>query len=195
VIDLWPYRWISEARILKRMTLATGTHRSGPAFDTQLADGTPVTIRPIRATDASDLVAFHEALSAETAYKRFFGPHPHLSPDEVRRFTTIDYKDRFALVAVSEGKLVAVGRFDRLAAADSAELAFVVADALQGHGIGTLLLKLLIVEAQERGIRRLQADTLGTNQAMLHVFQSSGFKVTDWKEGVIHVELPILGVS
>jgi RimJ/RimL family protein N-acetyltransferase len=170
----------------------TETDLSSWTFDARLADGTAIMVRPIRTTDEADLVAFHENLSAETIYKRFFGAHPHLSPDEVRSFTTVDYKDRFALIAVHRGDLVGVGRFDRLPGTDRAELAFVVADALQGHGIGTLLLRLLIVVAQERGIRCLQAETLGTNQAMLDVFLASGFRLTEWMGGgVVRVELPI----
>ena len=80
-------------------------------LDTQLEDGTPISIRPIRPNDIGELVAFHDRLSADTVYRRFFGPHPHLSPEEARRFTTVDYRDRFALVARCAGQLVAVVRF------------------------------------------------------------------------------------
>ena len=89
------------------------------------------------------LIAFHEALSPDTIRLRFFSPHPHLRPDEVSHFTTVDYHDRVALVALIGPTMVAVGRYERLSGTTSAEVAFVVADAYQGRGLGTLLLEKL----------------------------------------------------
>jgi GNAT superfamily N-acetyltransferase len=89
----------------------------------------------------------------------------------------VDYSQRFALVAILDGELVGVARFDRLDP-DAAEVAFVVADAQEGRGIGSLLLEHLAGAARERDISRFEADTLLSNSAMLGVFRDAGFEAT-----------------
>src|SRR3954467_10889809 len=72
-----------------------------PAPDAvRLPDGTEVVVRPIRPDDADALVALHARLSADTIYRRYFGARPHLSPADVDRFTRVDGRARFALVAM-----------------------------------------------------------------------------------------------
>jgi acetyl coenzyme A synthetase (ADP forming)-like protein len=160
-------------------------------IDAVLADGATVHIRPIRPTDAAALVTFHSGLSFETVYRRFFSVHPTLSEEEVARFTTVDYQDRFALVATLEDEIVAVARYDRTSV-DTAEVAFVVSDAEQGRGIGALLLEQLAGAARERGIRAFTAETMLGNHAMLGVFRDAGFGMhTTTSGGIVVVELAI----
>ncbi len=149
-------------------------------------------VRPIRPDDAARLVAFHRQLSPHSVYMRFFTFHPTLTDDEVLRFTTVDYVDRLALVATVGDRLVAVGRFDRAAGETEAEVAFVVADAYQHHGIGSLLLDELIRAGQQRGVETFRADTLAENSAMLDVFRHAGFPVTSGIEyGTVTLRFPI----
>lgn len=137
-------------------------------------------------------MTFHDHLSDETIYRRFFGIHPHLSPAEVERFTTVDYRDRLALVAEIDGRLAAVARYDRFPGTDRAEVAFVVADAYQQHGLGTLLLARLTDAARQRGIAVFEAATLGRNQLMREVFRHAGFRCEERNlDGVIEVTFPI----
>jgi GNAT superfamily N-acetyltransferase len=149
-------------------------------------------VRPVRPEDASRLVAFHRHLSARSTYLRFFSPHPELSDAEVVRFTTVDYDDRLALVALDGDRLIGVGRFDRGPGDAEAEIAFVVADEYQHHGIGALLLDELARAARQRGIESFRADTLAENRAMLDVFHHAGFLVTsDVEFGTVRVRFPI----
>ena len=148
--------------------------------------------RPIRPGDAGALVRFHEGLSSESQYLRFFSTHPHLSAREVERFTVVDYRNRLALVIEKEEVLIAVARFDRLAGTTVAEVAFVVADAYHHHGLATMLLRRLARAALDRGVDRFYAETLPMNQAMLGVFRDSGFPVVSrFDRGVVKVEFPI----
>jgi GNAT superfamily N-acetyltransferase len=157
--------------------------------------GERVHLRPIRPDDAAALVAFHEGLSAHSVYMRFFGFHPLLSAREVERFTQVDYVDRLALVVEAQGRLVAVGRFDRVLGTSTAEVAFLVDDAYQHQGIGTLLADELAAAAWARGITELVADTLPENSGMLEVFRCIGFPVTsDFEDGVVRVRFPIVPV-
>ena len=160
--------------------------------EARLSDGRRATIRPIRTGDADALWNFHEHLSSETVYRRFFSIHPHLYANEVERFTTVDYRNRLALVVEIAGQLCAVARYELQAGADQAEAAFVVADALQGRGVGALLLEHLAAAARRRGIASFVAQTLGSNYAMQHVFRHAGFKCVErWADGIIDVSFPI----
>lgn len=133
-------------------------------------------VRPILPGDAESLVAFHEGLSPETVYLRFFAVHPHLSPAEVERLTHVDGSDRLALVALAGPTLIGVARYERSASDPrSAEVAFVVADRYQGHGIGSMLLHRLAAYAVGAGIDTLSAVTLLENHSMQEVFRHSGF--------------------
>ena len=149
-------------------------------------------LRPIRPDDAERLVQFHNDLSPHSCYLRFFSFHPTLSPKEVERFTCVDYLDRLGLVAELDGVLLAVARFDRYESTSEAEVAFVVADDYQHHGIGSLLLDELVKAARERGIKTFLAETLSENRAMLDVFLHAGFEVrTNTECGTVYLRFDI----
>ncbi|MGA2529266.1 MAG: bifunctional GNAT family N-acetyltransferase/acetate--CoA ligase family protein [Acidimicrobiales bacterium] len=161
------------------------------ACDVLLADGRTARLRAIRPEDASALRALGEKLSTETVYFRFFSPRRSITDEEIAHFATVDYEDRLALVAVVDGELVAVARYDRCGDdssavvpgdgisadqhKDEAEVAFVVRDDQQGRGLGTVLLEHLASAAVQRGIGRFVADTLPDNYRMINVFRSVGF--------------------
>jgi GNAT superfamily N-acetyltransferase len=161
-----------------------------------LSDGVAVRVRAIGPDDADGLRCFHSRLSHESIVLRFFGPHPRLSDPEVERFTHVDGVDRVALVAVLASEIVAVARYDRPTGAEEAEVAFVVDDAYQGRGLGTILLQHLAETARAHGIRRLSADTLSENFRMLHVFRDAGFPRTFTRDSeVMHVVMDISSSS
>jgi GNAT superfamily N-acetyltransferase len=160
--------------------------------DRSTVDGITVHLRPICPDDAEPLEEFHRHLSPETVHRRFFSAHPILRPQEVEWFTHVDYERRLALVAEIDGELVAVGRYDRSGNEPEAEVAFVVADRYQHHGIGTLLLEELAAAAWDRDITEFVAQTLSENNAMLRVFFDSGFPVRSAAGGgTVSVRFPI----
>lgn len=178
------------------MSASTETVRAASAASDEvvLRDGTRAEIMPMHRTDAGRLVRFHHTLSPETRRLRFFTFHPELSPKELHRFTHVDHHDREALVAVIDDEIVAVARFDRLAAgADAeAEAAFVVADSWQGRGLGTLLFQALASRARAVGIARFHADTLGENHRMLKVFLHAGLPVRQhFEDSLVHLTLEL----
>ena len=155
-------------------------------------DGLRYHVRPIRPDDAGRLVEFHRHLSPHSVYMRFFTFHPTLSEGEVTRFTTVDYVNRLALVATADDRLIAVGRFDRPPGETEAEVAFVVADEYQHHGIGSLLLDELARAARPRGVEVFRAETLAENGAMLDVFRHAGFPISSGIEyGTVTLRFPI----
>jgi GNAT superfamily N-acetyltransferase len=118
--------------------------------------------------------------------------HPDLSRKEIDHLTSVDYVDRLALVVEDAGRLVAVGRYDRLPGTAEAEVAFVVADAYQHVGLGTLLLEHLAGAARRNGISVFQATVLAENREMLDVFRASGLLLDTTNDfGVISVRMSI----
>jgi acetyl coenzyme A synthetase (ADP forming)-like protein len=144
--------------------------------DVVLSDGGTVLVRPIRPDDALALARFHEALSPESIYLRYFSPHPHLSDSELEYLTTIDYRLRMALVAILGEEIVGVARYEGREGKTNAEVAFLIDDRHQGRGIGTVLLEWLAAAAREAGITEFYATTLWENQRMLNVFREAGFQ-------------------
>jgi GNAT superfamily N-acetyltransferase len=157
-----------------------------------LVDDILLTVRPISPEDAGALQAFHAHLSSQTIYLRYFYPHHILSASEIEHLTRVDGVDRLALVVEHDGQLVAVGRYDRLAESGEAEVAFVVADEFQHHGIGTFLLQRLADAARSVGIVCLTAEVLAENHTMLDVFFGSGFPIDSTHDcGVVELRLSI----
>lgn len=145
-------------------------------IDAVLADGGTVHIRPIRSDDAGAHRAFFARQSKQSVYNRFFGPRKELTDYEVARFTTVDFHDRMAFVAFLGEEMIAVGRYDGIAGAHEAEVAFAVADEHQGRELARLLLDCLATYAAGEGILRFAADTLMDNRRMLGVFRAAGFR-------------------
>jgi acyl-CoA synthetase (NDP forming)/GNAT superfamily N-acetyltransferase len=165
--------------------------------DVVVSDGGVVHLRPIRPEDADALVAFHAKLSDRTRYLRYFGPYPRMPERDLHRFTHVDHRNRVALVAVLDEEIIGVGRYDRLGSSGTAdtadaEVAFVVADAHQGRGIGSILLEHLAAAARERGIKRFVAEVLAENSRMVRVFTDAGYSAKyEYDSGVVHLTFPI----
>lgn len=123
-------------------------------------------VRPIEPGDTEALRRMFYRLSSETVYKRFFRPIHEPNPSVLRYLCEVDHDRRDALVAVDPtGEVVAVARYDRLGDSDEAEVAVVVEDAWQGHGIGSRLVRKLAALAESRGLEVFTATMLGDNRA------------------------------
>ncbi|HEY7046875.1 MAG TPA: GNAT family N-acetyltransferase [Jatrophihabitantaceae bacterium] len=146
--------------------------------DVVVADGGTVHLRPMRPTDADAVVKFHAGLSPRTRYLRYFSAYPRIPERDLYRFTNVDHHDRVALVAWLGDEIIAVGRYEREPGTDEAEVAFVVADAHQGRGIGSVLLEHLAAAARESGVVRFTALVLAENDGMIRVFREAGYQTT-----------------
>ena len=158
-----------------------------------LDDGRRLTIRPIQADDTDRLMAMHRRHSPDTIRRRFFAMLPELHPTQAHRFTHVDGTDRAALVAVdAAGDLVGVARYDRFEGTTDAEMAVVVQDDYQHHGLGTTLVNELTRYARDHGIARFTADVLMENSPMFATFADAGLVGTSqYASGVAHLVLTI----
>jgi acetyl coenzyme A synthetase (ADP forming)-like protein len=142
-----------------------------------LRDGSTVHVRPVRPGDRPGLLAFYEQLSGESRAFRFFSPAADVEPF-VRRAVDVDYVERYGLVATSGADKAIVGHALYMTDASAqAEIAFAIADRLQGHGLGTILLAHLAETAEQHGVRTMRASVLPENRRMIEVFRESGFPV------------------
>lgn len=158
-----------------------------------LRDGRRVEIRALRPDDRNEMTAAIGRVSAQSLYRRFFGPKHHFSEQETSFFLNVDFANHVALVAVvnEQGRptIVGGGRYI-VVKPGQAEVAFAVIDEYQGQGIGAALMRHLTAIAREARLRKLIADVLPENGAMLKVFEKSGIPVSTTREGgVIHVTL------
>jgi acyl-CoA synthetase (NDP forming)/GNAT superfamily N-acetyltransferase len=161
--------------------------------DVLLSDGSAVHLRQIHPADAAAIVDLHSRLSDQTRYLRYFSPYPRIPERDLERFVNVDHHDREAFVIVSGSRIMAVGRYERLGpGSPEAEVAFVVEDAHQGRGIGSVLLEHLAQAARENGVDRFVAEVLPQNGGMLRVFSDFGYQVRrQYADGVVHLSFPI----
>lgn len=130
----------------------------------------------MRASDKDLMKAAFALLSPKSRYSRFFAPTAKLTASALHYFTEIDHHDHEALIALDEaGAMVGVARYVRKADDPAAgELAVTVADAWQGHGVGTALVALLADLARSAGIERFTGDVLWDNDPMHELLREFG---------------------
>jgi RimJ/RimL family protein N-acetyltransferase len=116
--------------------------------------------------------------STQSLRRRFFVTKKGFSEREVAFFLNIDFENHVALVAEidEDGHPVIIGGGRYVVVQPGqAEIAFVVVDAYQAKGLGTILMWHLAALAREAGLRELIAEVLPENTAMLKVFRKFGF--------------------
>jgi acetyltransferase len=147
-------------------------------------DGTQVTIRPIRPEDEPAMVHFHETLSEQSVYYRYFhmmNLEQRVRHERLTRICFIDYDREMALVAerhnpeTGNPEILAVARMTKILWGNEAEVAIIVSDQWQGRGLGKeLMARLLIIGADEK-LSRLTADILPENRSIMRVCEKLGF--------------------
>ena len=159
-----------------------------------LDDGTLIHFRPIHLTDESKMKDILYALSQETLYYRFMTHCHHLGHEQVRNFVYIDHRKDVAMVgtlpAAHGEEIIAIGRYYLDSKTNRAEVAFIIRDEWQGHGIGSFLFKHLVTIAKRNGISGFTAEVLRNNKKMQSVLLKSGFEVKSYlEEGVYSFQI------
>jgi acetyltransferase len=163
----------------------------------QMADGTDVTIRPIRPEDAALVKKFVHDLSEESKYFRFMNSVQELTEDMLARLTQLDYSREMALVAVVEEneqeEELGVARFSVNPDGDTCEFALVIADRIAGKGLGQKLMVSLMDAARSKGLKVIEGEVLNNNHRMLKLMGRLGFTVKTSEEdpAVMKVTKPL----
>jgi acetyl coenzyme A synthetase (ADP forming)-like protein len=171
-----------------------------PAHNSEavLRDGTSILIRMITPDDRERVRSVFDRMGPESVRHRFFGAKAMLQDSDLAYLATLDGSSRVALAATAthgdHEQILGIGRYIGLPGEHSniAEIAFDVADADQGRGIGTLLLEHLATIARGAGISMFRAEVEADNAQMLEVFGRCGFAVRETLYDHIHeIEFPI----
>ena len=126
-------------------------------------DGAGLLLRPVLPGDA-ERFKVSGAFSRQTLYRRYQGGVP--TEARLAYLFEVDYVDHFVWVVTDgeDGPVVADARFVRDQDDPTiAEIAFTVADAYQGRGIGTVLFAALAVAARVDGVTKFHARVLSDN--------------------------------
>ncbi len=159
----------------------------------QLESGLAGLLRPIEPSDRADVERLYGELSERSRRHRFWSAPPRLSTFLLDKLTNADGVDHVAWCFLGDDDPQAVGgasfwRFPD--EPDAAEFAVTVMDDAQRHGIGTLLLAKLWLEARARGIARFRAVALLENTRLANWMRAVGATVeaaaNQWE-----VELPL----
>jgi acetyltransferase len=167
-----------------------------------LRDGTPVTIRPIRPEDEPLMVKFHEGLSEESVYMRYFhmmNLTQRTAHERLTRICFIDYDREMALVAehtdpdTGEREIMGVSRLSRRGASpEEAEFSVLVSDRFQRRGVGTLLVGRILDVGRAEDLRRITAEILFDNRPMQDISRKLGFYLRrDTEEMVVKAALDL----
>jgi acetyltransferase len=152
----------------------------------KMKDGTAIMIRPIRPEDEPLLVKFHETLSEESVYHRYFNQiklDQRIAHERLTRICFNDYDREIALVAERKNpkggavEIVGVGRLSKARGRNEAEFSLLINDQWQRHGLGTELLKRLVHIGRDEKLARITAIVLADNYGMQHVSKKVGFKL------------------
>ena len=168
----------------------------------ELRDGTPVTIRPIRPEDEPLMVKFHETLSEESVYMRYFhmmNLTQRTAHERLTRICFIDYDREMALVAehtdpdTGEREIMGVSRLSRHGVSpDEAEFSVLVSDRFQRRGVGTLLVGRILEVGRAEDLRRISAEILFDNRPMQNISRKLGFRLhRDTQEMVVKADLDL----
>lgn len=153
-------------------------------------------LRPIKPEDEPLMVEFHRALSEESIYSRYFEHitlESRIKHDRLVRICAND-DNSFALVAEYPGgetasrAIFGVGRLSRTDDSQAADFAILIKDTVQGRGIGSALIRRLMLLAQACGFKRLTGEVLVANHEMIYVCRHFGFSVKFLQDGLVQVD-------
>jgi acetyltransferase len=152
----------------------------------KLKDGTPVTLRPIRPEDEPLMVKFHQTLSEQSVYYRYFSQlklPERIQHERLTRICFNDYDREIALVVdyhnpkMGAQEILGVGRLSKVHGSGEAEFALLVSDEYQSLGVGKHLLELLVGIGRHEKLQQIVGYILNENHAMQHIAREVGFEL------------------
>jgi CRP-like cAMP-binding protein len=158
----------------------------------RVRDGTELLLRPVLPGDGERTMQGHVQFSSDTLYRRFMSPRVP-SPALMDYLAEVDYVDHFVWVMTDEdGSPVADARFVRDEIDPTvAEIAFTVADAYQGRGIGSFLIAALAVAARIDGVEKFSGRVLSDNLPMRTIMDHYG---AFWERDDVGVVISVIDV-
>ncbi|WP_425501569.1 N-acetyltransferase family protein [Pseudoxanthomonas kalamensis] len=164
----------------------------------RLPSGRELLIRPIRPEDAGPIQGSFSLLGPEEVRHRFLQTLQELTPEMAQRLCQPNPKSEFALVAAEplppgEALIGAVARASLVPRTRDAEFAILVSRFIAGQGLGRKLMQKLVKWAKGMKLDYLQGSVLDSNQPMLQLADSLGFRrqPQDGAPGLVRVVLDL----
>ncbi len=151
-----------------------------------MKDGTEVVLRPICPEDEPLLVKFHETLSDRSVYFRYFHSvslSTRVAHERLARICFVDHDRELVLVTdykdpkTGHHRILGVGRLNKVGERNEGEAAVLVSDQCQSRGLGTELLRRLILVAIDQKVTRVTVEMLRENLAMQTIVKRLGFRL------------------
>lgn len=142
-----------------------------------------VEIRPIRPEDEPLMAAFNRTLSPYSIYLRYFhpiSPQQLTSHEQLASLTFIDYDREMSLVAErtdarGRKEIVGMGQLTKLQGTNDAEFSVLISDDYQRVGLGTELLRQLLIIGRDEKLDHVVAEILPENEGMRRICTKLGF--------------------
>ena len=148
-------------------------------------NGEKIMIRAIRPEDEPLLVKFHEPLSEQTVYQRYFSVMKlgqRTAHERLSRIAFIDYDREISLIATrispetGEPEMLGSGRLIKAHGRPEAEFSLIITDRFQGQGLGRALLSRLTKIGMDEGLEHIYGYVLPNNTGMLRICETLGFQ-------------------
>lgn len=187
----WPFTATELSRAAALMELAAQLDLRGGAGSARdgrtmlLADGSEVLLRAAGPSDIPLVGALHAVCSPQTRRSRFLSPASRLTPDRLGALVGADGAGQATLALTADGgSAVALANLDRDDSdgvgggrnVGSAQVAVLVADAWQGRGLGTALLRMAAESAAEQGVVELVTTARTEDVGIAKLFRRAGLR-------------------
>lgn len=157
-------------------------------------EGTQLLLRPALPGDSVHADQGPVEFSTDTMYRRFMTAREPTQALMDYLFQ-VDYINHFVWVVVDEeedANIIADARFVRDETDRTvAEIAFIVGDEYQGRGIGSFLMKALVVAAHVAGVEKFSARVLSDNRPMRAILERYG---AEWERADLGVVTTVFDV-
>lgn len=143
----------------------------------RLRDGAEVVLQPLRPDDREAFLTAFKQLSPRSRQMRFLHSLGQMPPALLDRLMAVDGQDHVAWTARNraDGQGLGVARFIRAGpGASEAEMAVTIADEAQGHGLGSVLLGIIMRSAAAHDVNAFTGLVLADNVKMRHLIADLG---------------------
>jgi GNAT superfamily N-acetyltransferase len=139
--------------------------------------------------DLEQVLAMHRRCSPETLHRRFHVPMPEVPERLVRRL--LSSATTWSLLAEQRDEVVGMACAGPVSDVE-VEVGLLVADAHQGTGVGTRLMRDIAAEARLRGYAGLICSTQPDNDSVLRTVRRAGLEgVPSWSDGLREIAIPL----
>lgn len=187
---------LKPTQVLSPRHLVISPYPSDQEWTGTTKKGVPLFIRPVKPEDGLLLINFRQSLSDTSIYYRFFGYVKRFTPRQIYRFSTIDYDREIALIAFpgcdNEDKMLGIIRIVGHPDGKRGEFSIIISDALQGQGLGVILMNVALDIAKKQGYKTIYGFVLPENEGMKALAQKIGFQLKlNYEDAVLDLTLDL----